>query len=82
LTQGEIDFALKTGEHWDHHSLAEVWDKTKPADFEVAIEGSYVLIPLSDRLASRVEQCASRNGVSMRRWVSAALQKQLAASAR
>jgi hypothetical protein len=52
------------GEFWDTHDLAEFWDQTKKALFEVNIESEVTHYSLDRRLAEKVQTVAQKRGVS------------------
>jgi hypothetical protein len=80
LTKDEVAFALKKGEYWDTHSVADVWDKTKPVKMEVAIEDSFIVIPVTSRLAKQLDKLVSKKKQSVEEWLSRAVEKELAAA--
>ena len=82
LTREEIAFALKRGAYWDTHSLADVWDKTKPVKMDVAIEDSYLLIPVNSRLAKNLDKLAGKKRQSVEEWLNRAVEKELATASR
>ena len=51
------------GEFWDRHDLADYWDKTKPADFDVQIESEVTYYALDSQLSARVRSIARRRGL-------------------
>lgn len=52
------------GEFWDTHDLADYWDKTESAKFEVDIQSEVTYYALDKELATRVHALAKRRGVS------------------
>ena len=52
------------GEYWDSHSLADVWDRTEPAQFEVAIRSNATYYAVESELSRRLRDLAHRRGVS------------------
>ncbi len=52
------------GEFWDTHDLADYWDKTGPAGFEVDIKSEVTYYGIDKELAAKVEALAKRRGVS------------------
>jgi hypothetical protein len=52
------------GEYWDTHSLADHWDQTSPAEFEVDVKSSTLYFPVDRFLAERLREMASAHGVS------------------
>jgi hypothetical protein len=52
-------------EFWGTHSLADYWDQTTPADFEVAPEARRRYVVAVDReVLARVQRLARLGGVS------------------
>ena len=54
----------EVGEFWDTHDLAEFWDQTRKASFEVNIESEVTYYSLDRRLAEKVQTVAQKHGVS------------------
>ena len=52
------------GEFWDQNDLADHWDDTRPAEFEVDLRGSSVYFPLERSLAEQLRSAADEHGVS------------------
>jgi hypothetical protein len=50
-------------EFWDTHDLADYWDKTRPADFDVQIESEVTYYALESQLSAKVRSIALRRGV-------------------
>ncbi|MBC7227244.1 MAG: hypothetical protein H5T61_08430 [Thermoflexales bacterium] len=73
------------GEFWDVHDLADYWEQTCPADFEVEIQREATYYPLDAVLADRVRAVARRRGISpetlLNLWVQERLQQEDAFSA-
>ena len=51
------------GEFWDTHSLADYWDKTKPAEFSVQIESEVTFYPVANKLASQIRKMAKQKKI-------------------
>ncbi|MEK6303539.1 MAG: CopG family antitoxin [Acidobacteriota bacterium] len=51
-------------EFWDTHDLAEHWDKTKPAEFEVDIQSETTYYPVENALSKKIRTAARKRGVS------------------
>ncbi len=68
------------GEYWDTHDLAEHWDKTKPAEFEVDIQSEVTYFAVDKQLSEKIKAFARRRGVSpdtlLNLWVQEKLQEQ------
>ncbi|RME32633.1 MAG: hypothetical protein D6793_10770, partial [Thermoflexia bacterium] len=52
------------GEFWDVHDLADYWEQTQPAEFEVDIRSEVTYYPLDAVLAARVRALAQQRGIS------------------
>lgn len=52
------------GEFWDTHSLADYWNKTKPAQFKVDIASEIIYYPVERDLSARILEIAKRQGVA------------------
>lgn len=61
------------GEFWDEHSLADYWDQTKDADFQVDIQSEVVYYPLARGLSKEIRKEAKRQGVTpetlLNKWI-------------
>jgi CopG antitoxin of type II toxin-antitoxin system len=65
-------------EFWDTHSLADYWDQTAPADFEVASEARRRYVVAVDReVLARVQRFARLRGVSSESLVNPLLEQRL-----
>ncbi len=68
------------GEFWDIHDLADYWQQTQPAEFEVDIRSEITYYPLDAVLAARIRAVAQRRGVSpetlLNLWVQEKLQQE------
>ena len=80
LTHPEVTAALREGEYWDQHSLADVWDQTRPVKMDVDLTHSYLLMPLTPQLASKIERLLTRKGTSLEKWLAQVVNKELAAA--
>jgi len=49
---------------WDSHDLADYWDQTREARFDVDIRRRVFLTALEPGLAKKLTACARRQGVS------------------
>lgn len=67
------------GEYWDTHDLAEVWEQTKPADFEVDLQSEQIYYRIDRKLADQVIALAQARGISaetlLNLWVQEKLQQ-------
>ncbi len=68
------------GEYWDTHDLAEHWEDTKPAEFEVDIQSEVTYFAVDKQLSEKIKAFARRRGVSpdtlLNLWVQEKLQEQ------
>lgn len=68
------------GEFWDTHDLADLWDRTKSARFEVDIESEVTYFALDGKLSKEIRSIAKRRGVSagtlLNLWVQEKLRDQ------
>ncbi len=66
-------------EFWDTHSLADYWNQTKPAEFQVNIQSEVIYYPLAQGLAAQIRKRAKRQGIRpetlLNMWVQEKLQK-------
>jgi hypothetical protein len=49
---------------WDTHDLAEYWDLTREASFEVDLQRHVFLTALEPELAKKLVACARQQGIS------------------
>jgi hypothetical protein len=54
----------EAGDFWDTHDLADYWDLTREAKFEVDLQRRVFLTALEPELAKRLVACARKQGVS------------------
>ena len=53
------------GEFWDTHSLADYWDQTEQANFEISSQlRNRCLVPVDREILNRAQQIARTRGVS------------------
>ncbi|VVB87501.1 CopG antitoxin of type II toxin-antitoxin system [uncultured archaeon] len=68
------------GEFWDTHDLAEHWEETKPAKFEIDIQSEVTYYAVEKELSEKVRAFAKRRGVSpdtlLNLWLQEKLQEQ------
>ncbi len=55
---------MEIGDFWDTHDLADHWDKTEPAEFEVDLRSTATYYLLERGLATKLRSIAERRGVS------------------
>jgi len=65
------------GEFWDTHSLADYWDETYEVEFQVNLERSHHLIPVEHKLAKKIREFATKQGLSTETLVNLWLQEKL-----
>ena len=80
LTKAEVAFALRRGDYWDTHSLADVWAQTKPVQMDVDLRTSTILVHLKPELAAKVEGAARRKRLSVDRWLARLMERELVGS--
>jgi hypothetical protein len=51
-------------EFWDTHDLADYWEQTKPAEFEVDIQSEATYYALERQLSRELARVADEHGVS------------------
>ena len=70
---------IDIGEFWDTHDLADYWDQTEPAEFEVDILSEITYYALDRKLSEDVRALARKRGVSadtlLNLWVQEKLQQ-------
>ncbi len=71
----------EAGEFWDTHDLADYWDLTQPADFDVELEDHRYLVALDPELAEDLATEAHRRGVSVETLINLWLSQKLRGSA-
>jgi len=69
------------GEFWDIHKLADHWDETRPAEFEVDIQSEVIYYAVDKKLSDKILASARRHGISpdtlVNLWLQEKLQEQL-----
>lgn len=66
------------GEFWDTHSLADYWDQTEPAEFEISEQVRRRYVVCIDRdVLNRVQRLARIRGVSTESLVNLLLEQRL-----
>ena len=65
------------GEYWDTHDLAEVWEQTEPAEFEVDIQSEQVYYRLDRDLSSQIISLAHIRGISAKTLLNLWIQEKL-----
>jgi hypothetical protein len=68
------------GDFWDTHDLADFWNKTKEASFEVDIESEITYYAVDRMLSERIQAIAQKRGITadtlINLWVQEKLQEQ------
>jgi hypothetical protein len=54
----------EAAEFWDKHDLADYWDLTREAHFDVDIQRRLFLVALEAELAKKIAACARKQGVT------------------
>ena len=74
----EAQSYMDIGEFWDTHDLADHWDQTKPAEFDVDILSEITYYALDRKLSEAVRSLVRQRGVSadtlLNIWVQEKLQ--------
>lgn len=70
------------GEFWDTHDLADSWDETKAAEFEIDLQSEITYYAVDNRLSAEIQTFAKQHGVSadtlLNLWLQEKLQEQYA----
>jgi hypothetical protein len=69
-------------EYWDTHSLADHWDQTSPAEFDLDVTSSALYFPVDRLLAQKLRSVASSHGVSAEALLKLWLEEKVADEAR
>lgn len=77
----KFDSPQAAGEFWDTHSLADYWDQTEEAHFEVDLRRRVYLIPVEKNLAESVAKRAREQGLSSETLINLWLSEKLRAPA-
>lgn len=65
-------------EFWDTHSLADYWEQTEPADFEIDPDARRrYLVALDPELLQRVQKLAQSRGLSTESLVNLLLEQRI-----
>lgn len=63
---------------WDNHSLADYWDQTEPAEFEIAPGARRrYLVAIDPDILSRIQQLARQRGLNTESLVNLFLEQHL-----
>jgi predicted DNA binding CopG/RHH family protein len=73
-----MDSYEQIGEFWDTHSLADYWDQTEPAEFELSPKARRrYLVAVDPDLLTRIQQLAQRRGLTTESLVNLLLEQRL-----
>ncbi len=72
----------EAAEFWDSHDLADYWDLTREAEFDVDIQRRVFLTALEPELAKKLSECARKQGVSTETLINVWLSEKLAEAMR
>jgi hypothetical protein len=65
-------------EFWDTHSLADYWDQTEPAEFEISPNARHrYLVAVDPDLLSRVKRLAHSRGLSTESLINLLLEQRV-----
>ena len=68
------------GEFWDTHDLAENWDETRPAEFEIDLQSELTYYAIDSGLSEKIQSFAKKRGISpdtlLNLWLQEKLQQQ------
>ena len=67
------------GDYWDTHDLAEHWDQTSEASFDVNLESSAIYFAVEKTLAEKLRAAARSHGVSPETLLNVWVQEHVAA---
>jgi hypothetical protein len=63
-------------EFWDSHSLADYWDQTEPAEFEIAPDARRrYLVAVDPELLQRTQRVARKRGLSTESFINLLLEQ-------
>ncbi|MDA0245340.1 MAG: CopG family antitoxin [Chloroflexi bacterium] len=74
----EMNSYEEIGEFWDAHSLADYWDQTEPAEFEISPNARRrYLVAVDPDLLKRVQKIAQTRGLSTESLLNLFLEQRL-----
>ncbi len=74
----EMESYEQITEFWDSHSLADYWDQTEPAEFEIAPDARRrYLVAVDPDVLSRVHHLARKHGLNTESLVNLLLEQRL-----
>jgi hypothetical protein len=65
------------GEFWDTHSLADYWDQTEPAEFEIDLHSNVTYYAIDHTLSAKIREIARQRGVSSETLLNLLVQEKL-----
>ncbi|MFV9631312.1 MAG: CopG family antitoxin [Methanosarcinales archaeon] len=65
------------GEFWDTHDLADHWEETRPAEFEVDLESELTYYAVDSRISAKIQTFAKKRGISQDTLLNLWLQKKI-----
>ena len=65
------------GEFWDNHDLAEYWEKTTDADFEMDIKSEMTYYAVDKDLAEKIQLSAQKHGIPAKKLLSTWIEEKL-----
>jgi hypothetical protein len=65
------------GDFWDTHDLADYWEQTEPAEFEVNLESEITYYALDKNLSEQIQSIARKRGVSADTLINLWIQEKL-----
>ncbi len=74
----EFNSYVEMAEFWDSHSLADYWDQTEPAEFEISndVRRRY-LVSVDRELLGRAQRVARTRGLSTESLINLLLEQRL-----
>lgn len=74
----EMKSYAEAAEFWDTHSLADYWDQTEPAEFEISPDARRrYLVAVDPDLLSRVKRIAHTRGITTESLINLLLEQRL-----
>lgn len=68
------------GDYWDSHDVSEVWDQTKPVDFEIVISSERRYYPVEKTLSQKLSRIADAQGISAETLINLWIQEKIVQS--
>jgi len=74
----EMNSYAKMAEFWDSHSLADYWDQTEPAEFQIAPDARRrYLVAVDPDLLQRAQRVARTRGLSTESLINLLLEQRV-----